>query len=201
MRSLAVGSSHSAQHALLLVALVAVASGCYVGGNGEGSVTGIVSAPDCELDPAEPFGLDFDYFEVTPVEDFMEVLLQSGADAEIRSDSLLIFVAEAAEVKTSRLGEAIDVDLDASDGVSMTLALGDTCYSVRDDELTPVVYTAVSGTITFSSLYFPDVDDGKETAAVFSDVRFEDPSRPDERFAVLSGEFRYEYSRRAQRAP
>ncbi len=162
---------------------------------------GSVSAAACDLDPADPFRVDFDYFAVTPTEDFLDITLSHGAEGEIRSDALLVFVADAAEVKASRLGQPISVDLAASDGVSMTLALNETCPFVRDDEEIPVVYAAVSGTITFSSLYFPDADDAKTTAGVFTDVRFEDPSDPDERFAVLSGEFDYRYVRRSQRNP
>lgn len=190
----------SSRKALGAAVALALLAGCNPGG-GEGTVTGVVSAPGCGLDPSVTFDLDPTRFYVDPTETFVEILLQHGADFEDRSDVLSIFVADAAGVKASRLGEPIAIDAAATDGVSMALALNDTCPFSRDREVDPVAYVAVSGTISFSSLYFPDAGGGDETAAVFTNVRFEDWSNPAERYAVLDGEFRFSYSRRAQRTP
>lgn len=193
------GSSHSARTAALAV-VFSLLAGCNPGG-GSGTVTGVVSAPSCGLDPSEPFDLDPTDFYIDPTETFVEIMLQHGGDYEDRSNVVSIFVADPVGVKTSRLGQPISVDMSATDGVSMALALNETCPFSRDRDVDPVAYVAVSGTITFSSLYFPEFDDSRDTAAVFTDVRFEDSSNPTERFAVLSGEFQFSYSRRAQRTP
>jgi hypothetical protein len=201
MRSSAAASSYRSALGAALCLAPLLAGGCDVG-SGTGSATGVVSAPGCGLD-AEPFDLHPDFFTIDPIEGFAELRVQHGSEIEDRSDVLLIFVADTADVETSRLGEPIAVDLDASDGVSMSLALNETCHVDDEREDVPVNYIAVSGTITFSAIYAPSVDGDHRTAATFEDVRFIDPSDPDARYAVLSGDFDFDYSRKkpAQRFP
>jgi hypothetical protein len=77
--------------------------------------------------------------------------------------------------------------------VEMTLYLNATCPGVS---LIPVVYEAVSGTIRFEELFVPWIDnDTKETYAIFTDVELVDPRDPDERRAMLSGDFRFLFER------
>jgi hypothetical protein len=59
-----------------------------------------------------------------------------------------------------------------------------------------VVYGAVSGTIRFEELYVPWMDnDTQETVAVFTNVELIDNKDPDERRAVLDGDFRFLFER------
>jgi hypothetical protein len=186
--------------ALPWVALLVCA--CNVG-SGTGTAKGIVSAPACGLD-AEAFDLHPDFFAIDPTDDFAEITIQHGSDFIERSDALLVFINDTEALATARLGEPIAVNFDATDGVSMSLALNDTCEVDDAYEDQPVNYIAISGTITFSALYAPSVSkDAKRTTAVFEDVRFVDPNAPDERYAVLSGDFSFRYDRGqpAQRLP
>ncbi len=177
-----------------LVVPALLAGGCDVG-SGTGSASGVVSAPDCGLD-AEPFDLHPDFFAIDPTAGFAEIRVQHGSDWEDRSDAIVIVVNDTEALATTQLGQPLALDIDGTQGVTMTLLLNETCHvdDVHTDE--PVGYIAASGTITFSALYDPSVDDdARETAAVFTDVRFVDPNFPDTRYAVMSGDFAFDYDR------
>src|SRR5690606_11293348 len=96
-------------------------------GSGTGTAQGVVSAPDCGLD-AEAFDLEPNFFAIDPTDDFAEITIQHGSALIDRSDALLIFINDTETLATTRLGEPIAVDFDATDGVSMSLALNDTCH-------------------------------------------------------------------------
>lgn len=170
---------------LVTLAAALLCAGC-TRGEGEGQVTGVVSAPSCGVDPADTFELDPSFFVATPVDTSLDLRLQRDSGPEDRTDVLYLFVADTADIAASRLGQPIEFSLDASEGVSMTLALSGTCPTRDDRDLQPAVFVSVSGSITFTSIY----DDANEarTIATFSGVRLEDPSAPDTRYAVLDGE-------------
>jgi hypothetical protein len=171
-------------------------AGCVGGGTGE--VTGAVSAPECGLEAAA-YDLDPTHFVATAIGASLDLRIQRGTGHEDQSDVLYVFVDDAAGVYEGRLGQPMPVTVDPSGGVSMSLVLGETCPF--DEARVPVAYVAVSGTITFSSIYAPEVDDDALTTATFTAVRFEDPDDPDSRFAVLDGEFSFAHRREAELFP
>ena len=177
----------------VLVALVA----CSVG-NGEGELTGVITDPECDLEGAA-VDVRPNFFVADDDREGVTIRVQRGGDYLVFSDGLSIGVADAAR-EVERLGTPIAVGPEAD--VRMTFHYSHTCPFDRDRLAT--VLTAVEGTITFESLWAPEVDDDQlETAASFSGVRFVDLANPEERFAVLDGSFRFLFNRGrpAQRYP
>ena len=176
--------------ALSLCALVAL--GCATG-SGEGSANGQVWAPDCGLE-GEPFELNPDFFAMQPSEsvEIIDIIVQRGSDLKSFTDGIAVFIRDPEMVKDSMLGMEIPFGgLDAP--VEMTFYLNATCPGFSR---IPVAYRAVSGTIRFDELYVPWLDnETRETAAVFTDVALVDNQDPDERRAVLSGDFRFLFQR------
>ena len=165
-----------------------LAAGC-AKGSGEGSATGQVWAPDCGLD-GQPFELSPDFFAMQPSfsVEIIDIVVQRGSDIQSYSDGIAVFIRDPRMVKESMLGADIDLAGLASE-VEMTLFLNARCPGIAR---LPVVYGAVSGTIRFEQLYVPWMhNDSKETFAVFSNVEFVDNKDPEERHAVLDGDFRF----------
>lgn len=182
--------------AVLVLALGAL-GGCSVG-VGEGELTGVITDPECDLEAA-PVDVRPNFFVADDDREAVVIRVQRGGDFLVFSDGLSVAVSDAAR-EVERLGSPVPVGPDAD--VRMTFHYNHTCGFDRDRLAT--VLTAVEGTITFERLWAPEVDGGQlETAATFEDVRFVDPARPDERFAVLSGSFRFLFNRGrpAQRYP
>jgi hypothetical protein len=202
---------------VLLFTLGGLGAACSIG-EGEGEVTSErLFAVDCwngayELQP--------DFFGANPFIDQMTLRVQRGdKDVEI-SDGLSVLVHHLPEAR-ERLGQELRVALplgvqppelpevpagEAPD-VSMTMYLHDTCH------LQNVALYAVSGTITFDSLFNgnPNEDSAAErlTEARFS-ARFGDPrdaevvsgmgepvelAYPEERMSEISGSFRFFFHR------
>jgi hypothetical protein len=180
----------------------AVALGACSVGTGAGEVSGIVNAPDCEMNNAA-YDLQPTFFGGDDaVDDQLELRVQRGSDLENKSDGLLIHIFDPAAIRLERLGQPIALTGEASSPVHMGLYLNESCPITRTS--VPANYAAVSGTITFLNLYAPTVDeDDVETVAHFSAVRLIDRSAPDVRWAELSGSFRFLFNRGrpAQRFP
>ena len=175
-------------------------AGCSVGG-GEGSVTGTVNAPDCDLE-MEDYSLEPTFFGSDTVDGQLEIRLQRGSDFEVFSDGLSILVRDAKLVRGELIGVPIELEANEEDLVQIVFYLNDTCPPGRRDP--PVAYEAASGFIVFQNIYAPELtDDDVENAARFTDVLFVDPSEPETRNALLTGEFRFLHTRGrpAQRFP
>jgi hypothetical protein len=176
---------------------LAVLFACSVG-NGEGELTGVITDPECDLEGAA-VDVRPNFFVADDDREGVTIRVQRGGDYLVFSDGLSIGVADAAG-EVERLGTPVAVGPEGD--VRMTFHYSHTCAFDRDRLAT--VLTAVEGTITFESLWAPEVDDDQlETAASFSGVRFVDPANPEERFAVLDGSFRFLFNRGrpAQRYP
>ncbi|NOQ83199.1 MAG: hypothetical protein GQ551_04265 [Myxococcales bacterium] len=171
-----------------------LAAGCNKG-SGEGSAVGQVWAPDCGLN-GEPFSLDPNFFAMQPSAsvEIIDIVVQHGSDLQSFTDGISIFIRDPRMVKESMLGTDIDLGgIGFGSAVEMTLFLNATCPGLAR---LPVVYGAVSGTIRFEELYVPWMHNAtKETVAVFTNVEFIDNKDPDERRAVLDGDFRFLFER------
>lgn len=187
---------------LLLLALLA---GCSVG-EGQGELTANVSITDfCEIEePALDLAPSFYSGEVTL--DQLSVRVQRGSQAEQDADGLIILVRDVNEVKRQRIGLPIPVEADDRALVQMVLYLNGTCPTGFPDEFNenPVVLEGVSGSITFRSIYAPEIDAAATgIEAQIEGVVFEDSELPDQRRATLDGWFSFFYQRGApaQRFP
>ncbi|MCA9617228.1 MAG: hypothetical protein H6722_23780 [Sandaracinus sp.] len=177
--------------------MLVLAFGCSVG-VGEGELTGVITDPVCGLEGAA-VDVGPNFFVADDDRDGVVIRVQKGGDFLVLSDGLSIAVADAAR-EVGRLGTPVEVGPEGD--VRMTFHYNHTCGFDRDRSAT--VLTAVEGTITFDALWAPEVDgDQLESSASFSGVRFVDLARPDERFAVLDGWFRFFFNRGrpAQRYP
>lgn len=171
----------------------ALLAGACSKGSGEGSAVGQVWAPDCGLN-GEAFSLDPDFFAMQPSSsvEIIDIVVQRGSDFQSYTDGISVFIRDPELVKESMLGSEIEFGGLAAP-VEMTLFLNATCPSLAR---IPVVYGAVSGTIRFEELYVPWIDNAtKETYAVFTNVELVDNKDPDERRAVLDGDFRFLFER------
>lgn len=203
---------------LVACALALVVWACSVG-QGQGWARGSVLVRDCSVD-IPSYDLSPNFF----VADFIEeeetligvrrravtLRAQRGSFGEDTSDGLAIFVADVDEVQTSLLGVPIQL-MAPVDGfrplVTMTLYLGASCPSGRPNSdyfIVPAILGTVSGQITFDAVYAPNTPgSGLEFSAHFENVRFESVDTPEDRNAVLDGQFSFFYQRGrpAQRFP
>ncbi len=160
-------------------------------GSGEGSATGQVWAPDCGLE-GESYSLDPDFFAMRPSTsvEIIDITVQRGSELSPYSDGLTVFIRDPEMVKEEMLGQEIPFG-GLAPPVEMTLYLNATCPGVAR---IPVVYGAVSGTIRFDQLFVPWLSNENQiTEAVFTNVELVDNKDPDERRAVLDGDFRFAF--------
>jgi hypothetical protein len=160
------------------LALVLLASGCAVLGQGEGEVrSDALYAKACW---SGPFDLNPDFFAAIPFRDTLQIRVQRGDDRQEVSDSLLVLVDEVTAIRSVDLGEPILVGLpqqlvdEIAPGVAtglaprvgMSLALQSSCHNQN------VVLYALRGTITFGALFSGDPNEevGSEK---LTDARFE----------------------------
>ena len=185
-------SSHRLCASVLCLVCLALAAAC-AKGSGEGNAVGRVWAPGCGLN-GEPFALNPDFFAMQPSAsvEIIDIVVQRGSDLQSYTDGISVFIRDPQILKESMLGTDIAFGgLEAP--VEMTLFLNATCPGLAR---LPVVYGAVSGTIRFEELFVPWMDnDTKETVAVFTNVELIDNKDPDERRAVLDGDFRFLFER------
>ena len=175
-----------------LVLCLVLAAAC-TKGSGEGNAVGQVWAPDCGLN-GEPFALNPDFFAMQPSAsvEIIDIVVQRGSDIQSYADGLSVFIRDPQMLKETMLGMEIELG-GLSAPIELTLYLNATCPGIAR---IPVVYGAVSGTIRFEELYVPWLDnDTKETAAVFTNVELVDNKDPDERRALLDGDFRFLFER------
>lgn len=182
---------------LLVACCLAPLWGCSVG-HGDGEITGTAALGGCRSEGEYVLGPTG--FFADRVQHLLSIRVQRGSDDEFRSDGLAVLVLDANAVARDALGRDLDLAADAGRWVELTAYFNETCPPGRDQ--IPSVLSAVGGRIRFDSIYAPDVDSGVRILAFLSDVRFEDPLRPD-RWAVLSGffDFLYVRGRPAQRYP
>lgn len=175
-----------------LILCLVLAAAC-TKGSGEGNAVGQVWAPDCGLN-GEPFALNPDFFAMQPSAsvEIIDIVVQRGSDLQTYTDGLSVFIRDPQMLKETMLGMEIELG-GLSAPIELTLYLNATCPGIAR---IPVVYGAVSGTIRFEELYVPWLDnDTKETAAVFTNVELVDNKDPDERRALLDGDFRFLFER------
>lgn len=187
--------------ALVVGALATI--GCSVG-NGEGYVVGTITDALCELDDAV-VDLQPNFFVADDHLRGVTIRAQYGGTFELYSDGVSINVREA-ELEAMRLGMPVPVSNAPDSNVRMTFYYNRTCgHNKRDLEGPATVFVAEQGTILFQQLWAPALEatSGLEIALRFQGVRFVDPTRPDDRFAVLDGEVRFivNRGRPAQRFP
>jgi hypothetical protein len=197
-------TSSRAGAACRIAAIGCVLWACSVG-QGTGSAHGAVRIPNCRLDNPS-YELRPSFFVADFVEDprttsglsrrIVQMRIQRGSYSEQASDGINVLVRDVDAI-AAELGTAIPVGTDQP--VSMTLYLGESCPAglPEGDYFTlPTFLSATSGTITFDSIYAPDVaPDALQISAHFVDVRFEDAVSPATRFAHLDGEFAFFYQR------
>ncbi|MEZ4288114.1 MAG: hypothetical protein R3A47_08215 [Polyangiales bacterium] len=94
-------------------------------------------------------------------------------------------------MKQNLLGTPVLLGADDA-SVRLTLHLAAQCNDSTED---PLSYEAVEGQIVFDSLYVPWVDDAKPSSGYFSNVVFADRNRPLTHYAIVSGEFSFDYDR------
>ncbi len=186
-------------------------------GQGQGWARGSVLVQDCMIG-IPSYDLAPDFF----VADFIEepatlvglrrravtLRVQRGSYSEDTSDGVAIFIRDVDEIHSSLIGTPISIGTTpVRPLVTMTLYLGATCPSghpTSDYFIVPATLGAVSGQITFTSVYAPNIPGSAlEFAAHFEGVRFESVDTPDERNATLDGQFSFFYQRGrpAQRFP
>lgn len=183
-------SSHERTTLACTVIALVLALSCATG-RGEGSAIGQVWAPECGLE-GEPFSLDPNFFAMQPSStvEIIDIRIQRGSDIPNLSNGLSVFIAEPEMIRDEMLG--VDIELRRFDPpVEMTIYLNDTCPTDI-----PVVYRSISGTIRFDELYIPwESNDNRLTTAVFSDVVLVDTDDPENRRALLSGDFTFLFQR------
>lgn len=180
-----------------VIASVLVASvglfGCSAG-VGSGTATGVVAAESCGITADEPFDLRPDFFVAEAFGDSLNIRIQHGGDEFDYANVLFVSVLDASEVSESLLDTPIVVGDVVGSKVRMSLSLNESC-DFHDRTSIPVSYQAVSGTITFHTIYAPEVSGELLTEAVFENVHFVDPGSPDDRYADLSGDFSFLFTR------
>lgn len=163
-------------------------------GTGTGEVVGNVSAPSCGIDVADAFSLKPTFFAAEAFRDSLDIRLQRESDAIDYTNVLYLTVTDASAISRSQIGVPLEVGDALDSPVRMSLALNGTC-DFHDRITTPVSYQAVSGTITFSAIYAPEVSKDRLIEATFDAVHLVDPADPATRYADLSGHFSFLWSR------
>ncbi len=169
---------------LVPATLLFATQGCAVLGQGEGHVhSDNLIATDCWVGP---FDLDPDFFAAVPFRDTLQVRVQRGSDLQELSDGLQVLVNDVTGIRELELGKPVEVGLapqllsaiapgieqGPAPRVGMSLGLQYSCHNQN------LVLYALSGSITFSSLFSGDPNESvgseKLTAATF-DVLMADP--------------------------
>lgn len=190
MRFSVAGSSRKLSR-ILGAACAALCLSCSVG-HGDGQLEGSVYIEGCRR--AGAYTLAPNSFFAQTAEKLLSLRVQRGGDIEVFSDGITVLVKDAALLKRDYLDREIDLADGGAPGVSATAYFNETCPSRRDK--VPVILKAVSGTIRFSSIYAPKVnEDDVRITATITQARFEDVEDPEARWAELSGEFDFLYVR------
>lgn len=178
----------------LLVVGGTIGGGCQAG-VGEGEANGTFQADECGLSDGAPvaFELDPDFYTQDHWRFTSSIRAQRSSGFADQSDGLTFAITDVDEV-LANLGSPIPIEPDGP--VQVSVNLGQTCATGRPQgnrRGTPVNYEAVSGTVTFTSLYVPDVsNNGLVNAATF-DLVFQ--GADDSQTATLAGFFDFVYNR------
>ena len=141
----------------------------------------------------ETFDLRPNFYAADEFEGSLSIRIQKGSDFAYLSNGITIFVADTV-LEAGRLGTPIPLSEEAGAPVRVNLYLNKRCEVYREGA--PVNYIAVEGEITFDAMYAPDLDENElAITGRFENVRFEDTSRPEERFAIFSAEFDFLFNR------
>lgn len=168
--------------------------GC-VGGQGEGAIEGVLYAEPCGLDRPN-FRLEPEFFGASGMHGQLEIRLQRTSGYPNTRDAVSVTLLDVDEA-FARLGEPMIVGLDPHGDAQMSLLLYEECPVATSGRDATVVLAAVEGEVIFEAIYSPELDrpDGKRIAGSFRDVRFEDPSQPEQAYAILSGHFDFLFNR------
>ena len=180
--------------------LVLSVCACSVG-NGEGEIGGVVSAPDCKL-AEQSFDLKPTFFAAEVVEEMLEIRVQRGSDIELVTDGITLLVRNTTQIQQGLLDTPIDLADPQAPIAYLNIYFNRTCPTEPGD--VPVNFGAISGTVSFRSIYAPKVSGRElEIAASLRNVVLVDPANADTRRATLNGDFRFLYNRGrpAQRFP
>lgn len=197
--------------AALALAVVLVAGACSVG-TGEGAFFGSLLVRDCGVDLPD-YDLRPSFFGAEYIVDtgaprgrqsqIVNIRVQRGSFREDFSDGLRIAVYDVNAIARERLGQPIEL-LPIRPGlrrpVDVTFYAQESCSAGYPDEFwrIPAIFHAVSGTITFHALHAPDIPGSNgEIHAEIRDALFVSEANPEERWARLSGYFRFFYQRGA----
>lgn len=182
---------------VLAVGVAALAYGCNPGA-GTGQVTGTLTATDCGY-VNEPYALDPDFFVAEGLLDGLHIRIQRGSDLPLRSDGLWIDVLSSDAIG---LGTPVPVATGSrDDAVKVSMYFNETC-PVRRHEA-PVLLQGIGGTVTFTQLYDPGVEDEPNIVGTLDAIELVDPATPTTRRAIMSGHFDFVFNRGrpAQRYP
>ena len=170
-------------------ACILLVAGC-AKGSCDSQATAEVWAPDCNLEGRSiDIRPNFCAMQPSTSVEIIDIVVQRGSDLKSFSDGISVFIRDPEMLKDSMLGTEIDLSgLEAP--VEMTIYLNATCPGLA---IIPVVYEAVSGTIRFDELFVPWIDDNEtqETSAVFTNVELVDRQEPEDRRAILNGDFSF----------
>jgi hypothetical protein len=191
------------RHSAVALLLPVLLAGCSVG-EGQGELTANVTAAGCDV--PQDYALEPSLFTGEVTGDQLNLRIQRGSDLEGHADGLIVHVRDVDEVKADRIGLPLRFRDDSDALVQAVLYLNESCPSGFPDDFRtrPYAFLAVDGTITFDSIYAPNLDAGDTLVeARLEDVRFEDREEPEDRHAVLNGFFSFFYQRGspAQRFP
>jgi hypothetical protein len=161
----------------------------------------------CEIDVPE-YSLEPTFFSADAIEDRtdpdgeirrrLSMRVQRGSFREGDSDGFMVLVRDTNVIAREMLGVPIPLSTARDAPVRMTLYLNELCDAgfPRRFWTLPLVLQAQAGTITFDAIYAPDIDtESAEISARFDDVVFQDPDRPADRVALMSGSFTFYYQR------
>jgi hypothetical protein len=165
----------------------------------------VINVPQCEINDADYSLAPTFWGGERVVDGQLEIRMQRSGALESASDGLRFLVRDPTMVKQGLIGTPIDIEsLDPLQPlIRVSLYLNETC-PVEILERIPVNYESVAGTITFDSIYAPEVDDQDFRIALrFEGIRFEADTRSGAHYAVMDGEmdFLFNRGRPAQRYP
>jgi hypothetical protein len=178
-------------------ALLTLCGSCSTG-HGGGDFEGMLTIEGCRRGGA--YTLAPNAFFAQTAEKLLSLRVQRGGDIEVYSDGISVLIKDAALLKREYLGTEISLADRGGPGVSATAYFNDTCPSERTK--VPAILKAVSGSIRFSAIYAPRVDENDvRIAAELIQVRFEDAEDAEARWAELSGHFDFLYVRGSPAQP
>jgi hypothetical protein len=157
-----------------------LSSACSSLGQGEGEVqSNALFARDCWF---ESYDLTPDFFAAVPYRETLQMRVQRGTDLQEVSDGLSVFVEDVNRIRDTLLEQPLEVSLspgvwppantppppppENQPAVQLALYLHRSCHNQN------IVLYAVSGTVTFHSLFSADPNE-KDAAEKYTDAEFD----------------------------